>query len=70
LWDHQEGVPGRGDHPIRTNTWFSSELQVTSVVPEWGNRKVRMAQEEDFLVGADGTPRWFHRRQSQLILVR
>lgn len=70
LWDHQEGVPGRGDHPIRTNTWFSSELQVTSAVPEWGNQKVRMAQEEDFLVGADGTPRWFHRRQSQLILVR
>lgn len=70
LWDHQEGVPGRGDHPIRTNTWFSSELQVTSAVPEWGYQKIRMAQEEDFLVGADGTPRWFHRRQSQLILVR
>jgi Xaa-Pro aminopeptidase len=70
LWDHQEGVPGRGDHPIRTGTWYSSELQVSSAVPEWGNQRVRMAQEEDFLLGADGVPRWFHRRQSQLFLVR
>lgn len=70
LWDHQDGVPGRGDHPIRAGTWWSSELQVTSLVPEWGNRRVRMAQEEDFLLGADGVPRWFHRRQSQLFLVR
>jgi len=70
LWDHQEGVPGRGDHPIRAGTWYSSELQVTSAVPEWGNQLVRMAQEEDFLLGADGVPRWFHRRQSQLFLVR
>jgi Xaa-Pro aminopeptidase len=70
LWDHQEGVPGRGDHPIRAGTWYSSELQVTSAIPEWGNQRVRMAQEEDFLLGADGVPRWFHRRQSQLFLVR
>jgi Xaa-Pro aminopeptidase len=70
LWDHQDGVPGRGDHPIRASTWYSSELQVTTPVPEWGNQPVRMAQEEDFLLGADGLPRWFHRRQAQLFLVR
>lgn len=70
LWDKQDGVPGRGDHPVRAGTWFSSELQVTSAVPEWGNRRVRMAQEEDFLLGADGVPRWFNRRQSRLHVVR
>lgn len=70
LWDMQDGVPGRGDHPVRAGTWFSSELQVTSTVPEWGGRRVRMAQEEDFLLGADGVPRWFHRRQSRLHVIR
>jgi Xaa-Pro aminopeptidase len=70
LWDRQDGVPGRGDHRVRAGTWFSSELQVTSTVPEWGNQRVRMAQEEDFLLGADGVPRWFHRRQSRLHVVR
>jgi Xaa-Pro aminopeptidase len=69
LWDRQEGVPGRGDYPIRAGTWFSSEMQVTTAVPEWGNRRVRLAQEEDFQVGTDGKPRWFFQRQSRLLLV-
>ncbi len=70
LWDYQEGVPGRGDHPVRAGTWFSSELQVTTPVPEWDGQPVRMAMEEDFAMGADGVPRWFHRRQSALHLIR
>lgn len=70
LWDYQDGVPGRGDHPVLANMWFSSELQVTTPVPEWGGQPVRMAQEEDFVVGADGTPRWAFRRQDRLWLVK
>ncbi|MGD2153156.1 MAG: M24 family metallopeptidase, partial [Gemmatimonadales bacterium] len=35
LWDRQEGVPGRGDVPIRPNTWWAVELQAASPVPEW-----------------------------------
>lgn len=70
LWDNQDGVPGRGDHRVRAGTWFSSELQATVAIPEWGGQEVRMAQEEDFLLGADGWPRWFHRRQSSFHLVR
>jgi Xaa-Pro aminopeptidase len=70
LWDYQEGVPGRGDHPVIPNMWFSAELQVTTPVPEWGGQPVRMAQEEDFFVGADGTNRWALRRQDRLHLVR
>lgn len=70
LWDYQEGVPGRGDHPIRPGMWYSSELQVTTPVPEWGGQPVRIAQEEDFLLGADGRPRWFKGRQDRFHLVR
>ena len=71
LWDYQDGVPGRGDHRVIPNMWFSAELQVTSPVPEWDGQKVRMAQEEDFILGADGRPRWAHAggRQDRLFLV-
>jgi Xaa-Pro aminopeptidase len=70
LWDYQEGVPGRGDHPIIPGMWYSAELQVTSPVPEWGGQRVRIAQEEDFSVGNDGKPRWFKGRQSEFWLVK
>jgi len=69
LWDYQEGVPGRGDHPVIDDMWFSSELQVTTPVPEWGGQPVRMALEEDFIVNG-GKPRWALKRQDRLHLVR
>lgn len=70
LWDRQEGVPGRGDHRVMANSWFSSELQVTSPVAEWGGQRVRMALEEDFLLDAEGRPHWVLGRQDRLHLVR
>ena len=70
LWDYQEGVPGRGDAKVIPSMWFSSELQTTSPVPEWGGQKVSVAQEEDFILGADGKPRWAFKRQSQYHLVK
>ncbi|MGH7520690.1 MAG: M24 family metallopeptidase [Gemmatimonadales bacterium] len=70
LWDHQEGVPGRGDVPLLPATWFSIELQATTPVPEWGGQPVRSAQEEDAELGADGTMRWILRRQTAFHLVR
>jgi hypothetical protein len=69
LWDYQEGVPGRGDAKVIPSMWFSSELQTTTPVPEWGGQPVRMAQEEDFVVGADGKNRWAYKRQSELHLI-
>ena len=69
-WDAQEGVPGRGDVLVRRNSWYSIELQVTSPVPEWDGQPVRSAQEEDVVIGADGTPRWALRRQTEFHLVR
>jgi Xaa-Pro aminopeptidase len=70
LWDYQTGVPGRGDAPVIPSMWFSIELQATTPVPEWGGQKVRMAQEEDAVVGADGKIRWALKRQDHLFLIK
>lgn len=70
LWDYQNGVPGRGDAKVIANMWFSIELQATSPVPEWNGQLVRMALEEDMMVGTDGTPRWVRGQQQKLWLVR
>lgn len=70
LWDRQEGVPGRGDHRVIPDTWFSIELQVAAPAPEWGGQPVRSAQEEDVILGADGVPAWAWRRQTEYHLAR
>jgi Xaa-Pro aminopeptidase len=69
LWDYQDGVAGRGDAKVVPSMWFSIELQATSPVPEWSGQAVRMAQEEDAVIGADGRIRWALKRQDTLFLV-
>lgn len=70
LWDRQEGVPGRGDVPVLANMWFSTEMQVTSAIPEWNGQRVRMMVEEEAEVTREGQMRWVLRRQTELHLVR
>jgi hypothetical protein len=70
LWDYQDGVPGRGDATVIPSMWWSIELQSTTPVPEWNDQSVRMAQEEDAIIGADGRVRWALRRQATLFLIR
>jgi len=70
LWDRQMGVPGRGDVPLLSNTWYSVELQAGAKVPEWGNQVVRSPQEEDVVVGQDGSVKWILERQTKFHLVR
>jgi Xaa-Pro aminopeptidase len=70
LWDYQDGVPGRGDAKVIPSMWFSIELQATTPVPEWNGQRVRSAQEEDVIVGADGAVRWAFGRQTTYWLVR
>jgi Xaa-Pro aminopeptidase len=70
LWDYQNGVAGRGDAKIIPSMWWSIELQATTPVAEWGGQAVRMAQEEDAIIGADGKIRWALRRQDRLFLIR
>jgi len=69
LWDYQDGVPDRGDARVIPSMWFSIELQATTPVPEWGGQPVRMAQEEDMVIGADGKARWALKRQDRLFLI-
>lgn len=70
LWDYQDGVPGRGDAKVIPSMWWSIELQATTPVKEWDGQQVRMAQEEDAIIGADGKIRWALRRQDTLFLIR
>jgi hypothetical protein len=70
LWDYQSGVPGRAEAKVIPTMWDSIELQATTPVAEWGGQPVRMAQEEDMIVGADGKARWALKRQDRLFLVR
>jgi len=70
LWDYQDGVPGRGDAKVIPSMWFSIELQATTPVPEWNGQRVRSAQEEDAIVGADGKLRWAYQRQTRYWLVK
>ena len=70
LWDYQDGVAGRGDAKVIPSMWYSIELQATTPVPEWGGQLVRMPQEEDAIIGADGKARWALQRQDKLFLIR
>ena len=69
LWDSQNGVPGRGDPFVIPGMWFSTELQVTTPVPEWDGQRVRMALEEEAEVTLEGEMRWVLRRQTELHLI-
>ncbi|CAN5843143.1 M24 family metallopeptidase [soil metagenome] len=70
LWDYQDGVPGRGDAKVIPSMWWSIELQTATPIPEWNRQTVRMPQEEDAIIGADGKVRWALRRQDKLFLVK
>jgi Xaa-Pro aminopeptidase len=70
LWDYQDGVAGRGEAKVIPSMWYSIELQATTAVPEWNGQPVRMAQEEDAIIGADGKIRWALRRQDKLFLIK
>jgi hypothetical protein len=47
LWDQQDGVPGRGDHPLHPDTCYAIELNAKRHVPEWGDQEVKMSLEQD-----------------------
>lgn len=70
LWDHQEGVPGRGDLKLRGDTWYAIELQATTPVPEWGGQRVRAGLEEDAVLDASGRVHWVVSRQEKFHLVQ
>jgi Xaa-Pro aminopeptidase len=68
-WDAQEGVPVRGDIPLRASTWHSIELQARHSIPEWGGKDVSCRQEEEAYVDEEGNRHWVFRRQVNFHLV-
>ncbi len=68
LWDRQEGVPGRGDYELHSNTCYAIELNAKKEVPEWDNQEVRMSLETDAAF-VDGRLHWMAGRQNSLHLI-
>jgi Xaa-Pro aminopeptidase len=68
LWDHQEGVLGRGDYELFNDTCHSIELNVKYDIPEWGGKEVRISLEQD-AVFTGGKLRFLAGRQKRLHLV-
>ena len=68
LWDHQEGVPGRGDDPVYDAICCSVELNIKQAIPEWGGAKVMMGLEEDAMI-LDGQIMFLSGRQEKLHLI-
>ena len=68
-WDAQEGVPVRGEIPLRASTWHSIELQARHAIPEWGGKEASCRQEEEAYVDEEGSRHWVFRRQADFHLV-
>jgi len=68
LWDHQDGVPGRGDYPVFDNTCYSIELNIRQAVPEWDGAQVMMGLEEEAGM-IDGQMHWLAGRGEKLHLI-
>ncbi len=69
LWDHQQGVPGRGDALVLPDMWFSIELAASTAVPEWGGQELWVGQEEDAAFEGDKI-HWVLPRQTKYHLIR
>ncbi|MFO8100109.1 MAG: M24 family metallopeptidase [Salinibacter sp.] len=68
LWDQQDGVPGKGEAPLRPNTAHSVELNAAARVPEWDGQEVLFRVEENALFTGE-TVRYLDGRQTQLYLI-
>jgi len=68
-WDAQEGVPVRGEIPLRASTWHSIELQARVPIPEWGGKVASCRQEEEAYVDQEGHRHWVFHRQTAFHLV-
>ena len=69
-WDDQDGLPGRGDLPLRPMTWHSIELQASVAIPEWGDARLSCRQEEEAHLDERGERDWVLRRQDRFHIVR
>ncbi|MDH5475144.1 MAG: M24 family metallopeptidase [Cyclobacteriaceae bacterium] len=65
LWDQQEGVPGKGDYPLYTNTAYSIELNVGVFIEEW-DKEIRIMLEEDAFFDGESV-QYFDGRQMEIM---
>ncbi len=70
LWDRQQGVPGRGDVPLKPGTWFSIELSARVPVAEWNRQEVFIGMEEEAFMDEEGKMHWVLARQENFHLVK
>ena len=68
MWDQQDGVPGAGSAPVRTDTVWALELCVRVPVPEWGGQLVRMGLEQGIALTERGVE-YLDQRQTEFILI-
>lgn len=68
MWDKQDGVPGAGDLPLRPDTCWSIELNISDAVPEWGDQDIRIMLEEDAFFDGDRVV-YLDARQEELLLI-
>jgi hypothetical protein len=68
LWDHQEGVPARGDYELFDDTCYSIELNAKKAVPEWDGQEVMFALEEEAVLSGNRA-RWLSGRQTEFHLI-
>lgn len=64
MWDSQNGVPFKGDHPLQKNTAYAIELNTAVFIKEW-NKNIRIMLEEAGFVG-DNTFEYVNERQTKI----
>ena len=67
LWDQQDGVPGKGDYPLYSNTAHSIELAAIFALPGW-SKPLRIKLEEDAFFDGESV-RYIDGRQTRLHLI-
>jgi hypothetical protein len=68
LWDHQDGVPGRGDYELFDDTCYSIELNVSTSIPEWDGLQARFGLEEEAAL-TGGRMLWLDGRQERFHII-
>lgn len=69
LWDRQEGVEGKGDYQLFTDTVYAIELNCTTVVPEWNGQQITVGLEQQGIF-TEGRCRFADRRQTSFHIVK
>ena len=68
LWNNQGFVPGAGEFKLNNNTCYALELNVKTLVPEWG-QDITICLEED-IVFTNGKTYFLNGREEHLYLIK